>query len=67
MQNAHEKHWPHGLCTLETRQLNRRHYESFICKRIPSKQAVLVMACDNRHMESHLIGNLKTIIYAKLT
>lgn len=55
MENAHEKHWPPGISSLETRQLNRRHYESFICKRIPNKQAVVVMACDNRHMETHLI------------
>jgi len=55
MENAHERHWPPGLCTLETRQLNRRYYESFVCKRIPSKQAVVVMACDNRHVEPHLI------------
>ena len=58
MENAHERHWPPGLCTLETRQLNRRYYESFVCKRIPNKQAVVVMACDNRHVEPHLISKL---------
>ena len=55
MENAHEKHWPPGLCTLESRQLNRRHYENFVCKRIPNKQAVVIMACDNRHLENNLI------------
>jgi E3 ubiquitin-protein ligase NRDP1 len=60
MENAHERHWPPGLCTLENRQLNRRHYDSFVCRRIPSKQAVVVMACDNRHMESHLISKKKS-------
>ena len=35
MENAHERRWPPGLCTLETRQQNRRLYETIICKRIP--------------------------------
>lgn len=54
MDAAHEKHWPPGLSTLESRQLNRRYYESFICKRIPNKQAVVILNCDNRHMENNL-------------
>ena len=37
MENAHERRWPPGLCTLETRQQNRRLYETIICKRIPGK------------------------------
>jgi E3 ubiquitin-protein ligase NRDP1 len=57
MENAHEKHWPAGLCTLEARQINRRHYESFVCKRIPNKQAVVIMACDNHHLENNLIND----------
>ncbi len=36
---------------LETRQLNRRHYESYVCRRIIGKQAVVVLGCDNRHMD----------------
>ncbi|CAF0734867.1 unnamed protein product [Didymodactylos carnosus] len=55
MENAHERHWPQGLSTLETRQVNRRHYESYVCRRIPGKQAVIVLACDNRHMELQMI------------
>ena len=51
MENAHERHWPQGLSTLETRQLNRRHYESYVCRRIIGKQAVVVLSCDNRHMD----------------
>ena len=51
MANAHERHWPEGLSTLETRQLNRRHYESYVCRRIVGKQAVVVLSCDNRHMD----------------
>ncbi|KAK4302261.1 hypothetical protein Pmani_025637 [Petrolisthes manimaculis] len=55
MENAHERRWPPGLSTLETRQMNRRHYESYICKRVPGKQAVVVMACDNRHMNDDML------------
>ncbi|XP_071490891.1 E3 ubiquitin-protein ligase NRDP1-like [Diadema antillarum] len=50
MENAHERNWPPGLSTLETRQMNRHTYEQYVCRRIPGKQAVLVMACDNAHM-----------------
>lgn len=55
MENAHERRWPSGLNTLETRQINRNHYIDYVCKRVPNKQAVLILACDNRHMPSHLI------------
>ena len=41
MENAHERRWPPGLQTLETRQMNRRQYEQYVCKRIPGKQAVV--------------------------
>jgi len=37
MENSHERHWPPGLSTLEARQLNRRVYENYICKRVPGK------------------------------
>lgn len=50
MKNTHEKHWPQGLSTLETRQQNRQYYESFICRQIPNEQAVVVLSCDNPHM-----------------
>ena len=50
MENAHERRWPPGLSTLETRQLNRRRYEQYVCRRIPGKQAVVIMACENEHM-----------------
>ncbi|XP_060065601.1 E3 ubiquitin-protein ligase NRDP1-like [Ylistrum balloti] len=55
MENAHERRWPSGLSTLETRQLNRRQYENYVTKRIPGKQAVVVMACENQHMPEDLI------------
>ena len=34
MENAHERHWPSGLSTLETRQINRNHYISFVNKNL---------------------------------
>ena len=37
MENAHERRWPPGLSTLETRQLNRRQYENYITKKIPGR------------------------------
>ncbi|KAL5005635.1 hypothetical protein ScPMuIL_016793 [Solemya velum] len=55
MENAHERRWPTGLSTLETRQLNRRQYENYVTKRIPGKQAVVVMNCENQHMPEDLI------------
>lgn len=55
MENSHERRWPPGLATLEARQHNRRVYESYICKRIPGKQAVIVMACDNEHMAEDMM------------
>ncbi|KAJ9579933.1 hypothetical protein L9F63_004406 [Diploptera punctata] len=55
MENAHERRWPPGLCSLETRQNNRRQYENYVCKRVPGKQAVVVLQCDNRsrHIFAH--------------
>lgn len=55
MENAHESRWPPGLLTLETRQINRRLYEKYVCRRVPNKQAVVVMAIDNMHMCDDLI------------
>lgn len=37
MENCHERRWPRGLSSLETRQNNRRIYDNYICKRIPGK------------------------------
>ena len=55
MANAHERRWPPGLLTLETRQMNRRQYEQYVCRRIPNKQAVVVLACENMHMSDDMI------------
>lgn len=62
MENAHERRWPSGLSTLETRQINRNHYIDYVCKRVPNKQAVLILACDNRHMPSHLVAEPGVIL-----
>ncbi|CAG9760266.1 unnamed protein product [Ceutorhynchus assimilis] len=56
MGNCHECRWPPGLSTLETRQSNRRQYENYVCKRVPGKQAVLVLQCDNPHMNDDLMN-----------
>jgi E3 ubiquitin-protein ligase NRDP1 len=55
MENAHERRWPPGLCSLETRQNNRRQYENYVCKRVPGKQAVVVLHCDNSHMSDDMM------------
>ncbi|XP_075229631.1 E3 ubiquitin-protein ligase NRDP1 elgi [Lycorma delicatula] len=55
MENCHERSWPPGLSSLETRQNNRRQYENYICKRIPGKQAVVVLPCDNPHINEDMM------------
>ncbi|XP_077301933.1 E3 ubiquitin-protein ligase NRDP1 elgi [Arctopsyche grandis] len=55
MENCHERRWPPGLSSLETRQNNRRLYENYICKRVPGKQAVLVLHCDNTHIGENMM------------
>lgn len=50
MENCHERRWPRGLSSLETRQNNRRIYDNYVCRRVPGKQAVLVLPSDNSHM-----------------
>ncbi|KAL7299025.1 E3 ubiquitin-protein ligase NRDP1 [Trichogramma pretiosum] len=56
MENCHERKWPAGLNSLETRQNSRRQYENYVCKRVPGKQAVVVLHCDNRHMPEDMIA-----------
>ncbi|XP_012287403.1 E3 ubiquitin-protein ligase NRDP1 isoform X2 [Orussus abietinus] len=55
MENCHERKWPPGLSSLETRQNFRRQYENYVCKRVPGKQAVLVLHCDNQHMPEDMM------------
>jgi len=57
IENAHERKWPRGLATLETRQLNRRYYDDYVTKRIPGKQAVVVLQCENGHMPNDMISD----------
>ncbi len=39
---------------IETRQDNRKYYESYVCRRIIGKQAVIILSCDNRHMNESM-------------
>uniref|UniRef100_S4R997 RING-type E3 ubiquitin transferase n=1 Tax=Petromyzon marinus TaxID=7757 RepID=S4R997_PETMA len=55
IENSHERKWPPGLSTLETRQMNRRYYENYVTKRVPGKQAVVAMALENQHMGDDMI------------
>lgn len=55
MENVHERHWPEGISALETRQVNHRYYESYVCRRIIGEQAVVILGCDNRHMNESMI------------
>lgn len=55
MRNCHEHKWPAGLASLQTRQRQRREYENYVCRRIPGKQAVLALACENPHMAEDLM------------
>ncbi|CAG0889552.1 unnamed protein product [Cyprideis torosa] len=55
MENTHERRWPPGLATLEIRQSNRRLYENYLARRIPGKQAVVIMACENEMMSRDMV------------
>lgn len=37
MDKCHERRWPCGLNSLETRQTNRRIYDNYVCRRIPGR------------------------------
>lgn len=43
MENCHERRWPRGLSSLETRQENRRIYDNYVCRRIPGTNNFCVM------------------------
>ena len=65
MESSHERRWPTGLSTLETRQMNRRRYEQYVTKRVPGKQAILIMSCENEHMgESMIVSPGMVMIFA---
>ncbi|XP_031828418.1 E3 ubiquitin-protein ligase NRDP1 elgi isoform X2 [Nomia melanderi] len=54
-ENCHEKNWPCGLSSLETRQNSRRLYDTYVCKRVPGKQIVIALYCDNKHMPQFMM------------
>ncbi|XP_078043529.1 E3 ubiquitin-protein ligase NRDP1 elgi [Augochlora pura] len=55
MENCHERNWPSGLRSLETRQKHKRLYGDYVCKRLPGKQAVVVLHYDNKHMPAFMM------------
>uniref|UniRef100_A0A1A9WWT4 E3 ubiquitin-protein ligase NRDP1 n=1 Tax=Glossina brevipalpis TaxID=37001 RepID=A0A1A9WWT4_9MUSC len=62
MENCHERHWPCGLSSLVTRQNNRHIFDNYICRRVPGKQAVLVLSCDNAHVPEDVIAQPGLVI-----
>lgn len=56
MENCHERNWPPGLSSLETRQSKRREYEKYVCRRIPCKQAVVVLQVDNPLVDEDMMS-----------
>lgn len=55
MQNSHENKWPPGLSSLEIRQINRGVFDNYYCRKIPGHHAVVVMSCENQHMNGDMI------------
>jgi E3 ubiquitin-protein ligase NRDP1 len=53
MENCHERRWPRGLSSLETRQDNRRIYDNYVCRRIPGTS--------NHNLSSYQITNISLI------
>ena len=42
-------------CVLSKTSILHRQYEQYTARRIPGKQAVVVMACDNTHISDDMI------------
>jgi len=57
MNYSHERKWPGGLNSLEMRQVNRVCYEQYVTRRVPGRQAVVVLYLENQHMDSPFIRN----------
>ena len=55
MVNSHEKCWPEGLRTKVERIKRRDQFKQYVLRRVPGKQAVVVMACENEHMSNDMI------------
>lgn len=49
--NGHETKWPPGMSSLSVRNQNRLAYSRFKARRLPEQQAVVIMQCENRHMD----------------
>lgn len=49
MENCHERRWPRGLSSLETRQDNRRIYDNYVCRRIPGMSNQNTECCTNNN------------------
>lgn len=56
VRNSHEHNWPAGLASLEIRQLNRPLFENYVVRKLPNLQVVVMMACENHHMQDDLIA-----------
>lgn len=54
-------YFSHGLSSFNLRLtasiifFHFRLYEKYVCKRVPGKQAVLVLHCDNTHVDEHMM------------
>lgn len=60
MEKCHERRWPLGLSSLETRQNNQRIYDNYVCRRIPgilqrSQFLISFMVCRFRQKLNELI------------
>ena len=47
--------------------MNRRQYEQYMCRRIPGKQAVAVMACDNTHIRYNVTSVISMFFFRNHT
>lgn len=56
MGSCHERQWPTGLASLQTRQRLRREFDNYVCRRVPGKQAVLALAFENSHMSEEMMA-----------
>lgn len=63
MENCHERRWPRGLSSLETRQNNRRIYDNYICRRVPGKNYTF---CSTNIYFQPLIHSLFIFIYISM-
>ena len=55
MANSQENWWPEGLRTQEEREKRKDKYTQYALRRVPGKQAVVVMASENEHMSNDMI------------